>query len=264
MSNNDVGRIGARVRAARVRLGWSRETLASAAGVSFSAVVQIESGRRGEPRIATVAALAAALDVSVDYLIGRSLSTRPLLSHSAFFYEDDDEFVKATLPFITEGLEREEAVVVVTTPAKLNLVREGLADAAKEVELVDGPAWYTTPHDTLVRLRAILRDHIAAGRSWSRVIGETSWKGRAAEQIDAWVRYEALVNLALATAPATVLCPYHRRTVPEHPLATARHTHPTVFDGAGITPSEGGDAERFMLTREALPGAGSRRRLVRP
>ena len=56
------------LRAARARAGWSRETLAHHSGVSWSAIAQIESGRRRDVRLSSLSALADALGVSVDEL----------------------------------------------------------------------------------------------------------------------------------------------------------------------------------------------------
>ena len=67
-SQTDAG-IGARLKAARRRLGWSREELAFRAKLSWPAVAQIESGRREHPRPATLSALADALGVTIDYLV---------------------------------------------------------------------------------------------------------------------------------------------------------------------------------------------------
>ena len=62
-----TSKIGDSLKAARTRLGWTRETLAHHSGISWSAISQIESGRRRDVRLGTLSALAEALGVSVDY-----------------------------------------------------------------------------------------------------------------------------------------------------------------------------------------------------
>ena len=107
----DPSRIAATLRASRVRLGWSRETLAHHAGVSWSAIAQIESGRRKDVRPRTLSALANALGVSVDYLIGSGKITAPqLLDHRFLTYGSDDEYLASVVPFLLEGIERSERV----------------------------------------------------------------------------------------------------------------------------------------------------------
>ena len=56
-----ASRIGESLKAARERLGWSREALAYHSGVSWSAIAQIESGRRKDVRLSSLSALAEAL-----------------------------------------------------------------------------------------------------------------------------------------------------------------------------------------------------------
>src|ERR1700686_2883902 len=89
---SDRGGIGPRVRAARERLGWTREALAFHAGVSWSAIAQVESGRRTNLRPSTLLALSRPLGVSIDYLVEGGLSRPTMLGHSAFSYRTDDQF----------------------------------------------------------------------------------------------------------------------------------------------------------------------------
>ena len=51
------------------RLGWTREALAFHSGLSWSAIAQVESGRRTNLRPSTLAALSRPLGVSIDYLV---------------------------------------------------------------------------------------------------------------------------------------------------------------------------------------------------
>jgi transcriptional regulator with XRE-family HTH domain len=69
--------LGRRVKQLREAAGLSQQALAAAAGVSISAVTQLEQGSKGDPRISTVAALAAALDVTVDELLAGAEADRP-------------------------------------------------------------------------------------------------------------------------------------------------------------------------------------------
>ena len=63
--------IAAALRRAREDRGWSREDLAHHSGVSYGAIAQIETGRRTDVRLRSLVALADALGVSVDALLGR-------------------------------------------------------------------------------------------------------------------------------------------------------------------------------------------------
>src|ERR1700688_4806451 len=100
-------RIGESLRTARERVGWRREALAYHSGGSWSAIAQIESGRRKDVRLSSLSALADALGVSVDYLIGTTATLRSrMLEHRVLLYASDEEFLAAAIPFVAEGVER--------------------------------------------------------------------------------------------------------------------------------------------------------------
>ncbi len=62
--------IGGRVRQLREERGWTQSELAARAGLTASAVSQIESAKRS-PNAETLQKLADGLEVSVDALMGR-------------------------------------------------------------------------------------------------------------------------------------------------------------------------------------------------
>ena len=45
--------------------------------------------------------------------------------HQALFYSGDDSFLAATLPFIRDGVEAGEPVMVAVIPEKIDLLRSG-------------------------------------------------------------------------------------------------------------------------------------------
>src|SRR5881296_1316304 len=84
--------LAGRVRSARERLGWSRETLAHHAGLSWAAISQIEAGRRTAVRAGTLDALAQALGVTTDHLLARE-PEKELLAHGALMYESAEDLL---------------------------------------------------------------------------------------------------------------------------------------------------------------------------
>src|SRR6202051_922111 len=119
-----TSRIGESLKATRARLGWSREALAYHSGVSWSAIAQIESGRRKDIRLSSLSALADALAVSVDYLIGTTATVKSqMLEHRVLLYGSDEEFLAAAVPFVAEGVERSDCLLVVATGARRGLLR---------------------------------------------------------------------------------------------------------------------------------------------
>jgi transcriptional regulator with XRE-family HTH domain len=228
--------IGTALRAARERLGWSRETLAHHSGVSWSAIAQIESGRRKDVRSSTLAPLAEALGVSVDYLIGSATAMpRRLLEHRLLTYGSDEEYLAAAIPFLADGAERSDPLLVVTTRDQTQLLRDSLADRAEGVEFADSTEWYRSPATAMQGYLTFVNEHLDAGAAWVRVVAEIAPERRSDAEIPVWTRYESFVNVAFASAPATVVCTYDDRSWPEDVIADARRTHPVVVDGADAT-----------------------------
>jgi hypothetical protein len=58
-----------------------------------------------------------------------------------------------------------------------------------------------------------------------RVVGEPVWADRTAEEVQTWVRYEALLNLSFAALPMTLVCPYNETALEQAIVENARATH---------------------------------------
>ncbi len=226
MSSMDTSRISATLRAARARLGWSRETLAHHSGVSWSAISQIESGRRKNVRLTSLSALATALGVSVDYLIGRAAGATPLMEHRVLPYGSDEEFLAAAIPFLNGGIDGSESLLAVTTEEHIELLRDSLGNGSERLGSAPSGHWYRSPDAALNGYRTFVDEQVEAGATWVRIVGEPVWAGRSDREITAWTRYESLLNLSFAASPVTIVCPYDTSTLPEEVLANARRTHP--------------------------------------
>jgi transcriptional regulator with XRE-family HTH domain len=247
---SDGAGIGSRVRAARERLGWTREALAFHSGLSWSAIAQVESGRRKNLRPATLAALSQSLGVSIDYLVGASTSSPTMLDHSAFLYRSDDQFRTTIGSFLAEGIERSEALLAVTTSPNIELLHEQLGKDARSVEFIDASSFYSTPIAALEAYRAFAEAKRERGAAWVRVVGEPVWTGRSAGDVRLWTRYESLFNLVFAASPLTVLCPYDERSVSPEIVRQAQFTHPHTVDERGLSNSpDYADPRRFALER---------------
>jgi XRE family transcriptional regulator, fatty acid utilization regulator len=66
--------VARRITELRLAAGMTQQELAVKAGLSISNLSQIEQGKRKDPRISTVSALAAALGVDVTELLRESSS----------------------------------------------------------------------------------------------------------------------------------------------------------------------------------------------
>lgn len=222
--------IGTRVRAVRQRLGWSREALAFHAGISWSAISQLEAGRRRNLRPGTLAALAGALGVSVDYLVSGGGAGAAMLEHSVLIYDTDAGFADAAARFLTEGAERSEAALAVTTAAHCDLLRAHLGSAADQVEFADQSTWCDTPGGAANRLRAFVDAHIQAGKPWVRIVVERVPLDRTAFDGQLWARYEALFNIIFRSTPLTTLCAYDAAVLDPDVLEQVLAAHPHTRD----------------------------------
>src|SRR5258706_526751 len=83
--------------------------------------------------------------------------------------------------------------------------REALDDRSRSVEFADSADWYPSPLAALNRYRAFVQEKYEAGAPWVRIVGEPVWTGRSDAEITTWIRYESLLNLALASSPATIV-----------------------------------------------------------
>jgi transcriptional regulator with XRE-family HTH domain len=242
--------IGTRVRAARGRLGWSREALAFHSEISWSSVAQIESGRRRNLRPGTLTALAGALGVTVDYLVCGGPASPAMLEHRALLYQTDAEFLDVAGPFLAAGIERSEASLAVTSRTNIDLLSDHLGAGAGEVEFADAATWYRSPGAALDSYKDFANAKIAAGAPWVRVLGEPgpAWSGASDSEIRLWTHYESLVNLVFASWPVTLLCAYDERSVEPEIASQARVTHPhTIGPGPGADSPDYLDPAGFVL-----------------
>jgi transcriptional regulator with XRE-family HTH domain len=230
------GGLGQRLRRARTRLYWTREELAVRAGISWSAIAQIESGRRRNVRPDTLLALAHALEVTTDYLVHGSSLTPVMLEHQALFYGSGDEFLETVGPVLGEGLERSEPTLLATSNANVALARRYLGARSRRIRVMASAELYADADGTrtLKTFQRFVERHLRGGAPWVRIVGEPVWAGRSRAQVRRWCRYESLLNLAFAALPVTIICPYDERTVTPSILRQARATHPETI-GGGLT-----------------------------
>jgi transcriptional regulator with XRE-family HTH domain len=237
-----VTEIGPALRTARQRRGWSRDQLAARAGVSSAAITQIETGRRSDPRLSSLLALAGALGSSLDQLVGGG-STTASLTHRALLYDDMDEFLSFAVPYLREGVDADHAPIAVTTPPKLRALKQRLGSHSPGVLFADSQHWYSSPISALNSYRDYVNGKLDSGAKMVRLLGEPVWKNRSPTDTRAWIRYESLVNDVFANTPATIVCPYDKRA-PRAVVQAAQCTHPelagdrTVSSASYRTPEE--------------------------
>jgi anti-sigma regulatory factor (Ser/Thr protein kinase) len=157
--------------------------------------------------------------------VGESEPLDPFV-HEGLFYRGRHEYVESMTAFVRDGLEAGEPVMVAVPGENLELIRSGLGADSDRVTMHDMSLAGRNPGRIIPTvLLAFIAEH--AG-SQVRIIGEPIWAGRSEVEYPACVQHEALINLALAGQPATVLCPYDASQLHPRVICDAEGTHPVL------------------------------------
>ena len=158
--------------------------------------------------------------------------------HEALFYRGDDGFLAGLLPFVREGLERDEAVVVAEPRTRLEQLRDALGDDASPVTFLDMTEIGQNPARIIGVWARTLQEHTDAGRRL-RGVGEPVFVGRREAELLECRLHELLLNHAFDGGPSwRLLCPYDEEHLPRAVTRGALHTHPVTASVAGRRLSE--------------------------
>jgi anti-sigma regulatory factor (Ser/Thr protein kinase) len=156
--------------------------------------------------------------------------------HEALFYRDDDDFVTQVTAYLRDGLDRDEALVVIEPRPHLDLLRAALGRDAAAVHWFDMAEVGINPGRILPLWADLVAEHGATGRP-VRGVGEPAYPGRRAAELVECEVHEALLDAApAALMPRRLLCPYDRR-LPAGVRAGALRTHAAwrEADGGGAS-----------------------------
>jgi hypothetical protein len=174
--------------------------------------------------------------------------------HEALIHSGEAGFLAGTLPFIREGLEREEPVMVAVAVAKIDVMRSSLGPDSASVHWIDMAGIGRNP----ARIIPLWRQFVASQGKNGRVrgIGEPIWPERSQQELIESQHHEALMNVAFADARClSILCPYDVDALEPAVIEAARERHPLlVGDGATWESTEypGTEAAAELLD-EPLP-----------
>jgi two-component system, NarL family, nitrate/nitrite response regulator NarL len=158
--------------------------------------------------------------------------------HEALVYSSADELVAATVPFLRQGLARNEDVLVVLQEAGRTVLQEALDGDAGQIEFADALAWYRSPEHAFEGYTRYLDDRFECGAHRVRVVAEVVWpESSATVDVAKWKRYEAGISAAMASLPVSFICTYDTRELPAEIISDAQRTHPVLRTAAGSRPS---------------------------
>jgi anti-sigma regulatory factor (Ser/Thr protein kinase) len=150
--------------------------------------------------------------------------------HEALLYDGLDGFAAGALPFIREGLDAGEPMLVAVGADRIGLLRDELGAQAAAVQFVDMAQLGRNPGRIIPAWRDFLTAHHRPGAA-IRGIGEPIWAGRTPEELVECQLHEALLNVAFADVEGfRLLCPYDRSALDDGVLHEACRSHPGVVD----------------------------------
>ncbi|SNS82306.1 MEDS domain-containing protein [Actinomadura mexicana] len=157
--------------------------------------------------------------------------------HQGCVYSSDDDFLRMAVPFIDEGLRREEPVLVTTTPVNLGLVQTALGRHARNVDYAESAFFGRRPPQRVAAFTGYRHRHPGAARV--RILAEPVWAGRSTRQVEAWECMESALNAVLAGTGIHMVCPYDARALEPEIVGNALRTHPHIVDGTDVAASPG-------------------------
>ena len=179
--------------------------------------------------------------------------------HECVLYAGTGGFLDAAVPFVRDGLARQEPVMVAVAEPRLRALRSALVEDAERVVFADMADLGHNPALIIPAWRDFTDRYSGTGRP-VRGIGEPIWATRHPEEIAEAQLHEALLNMAVPPdVPLWLLCPYDTAALDERVLAEAYRSHPVVVDSGDYRGSTGygGTIHVQELFGAAFPDPGA-------
>lgn len=146
--------------------------------------------------------------------------------HEVLFYRGEDDFLAGLVPFVREGLDRGESVLVALPRVREALLRTALGDDADRVRFLEMEKVGANPGRIIAAWADALAAASAAGGTL-RGVGEPAWHGRRDVELVECQLHELLLNRAFDDGPAwRLLCPYDQAQLPRSVCDLALEAHP--------------------------------------
>lgn len=153
--------------------------------------------------------------------------------HDVLFYGSDTELLAAAVPFLQAGLAADEAVVLMCNDRNNQLLAEAL-DRDPRIGVLERADVDTRTLVAIANYRRMVEERLAAGVRRVRLVGDANF-GADPNTWAQWIRFEAVLNVALAPYPLWTVCSYDTRALPERILTVGRCTHPHLLTASART-----------------------------
>jgi hypothetical protein len=168
--------------------------------------------------------------------------------HLCLIYDTPEEQFAAAIPFMRDGLAREEQCLYIADERTVDEVRAALRAAGVDVETEEGGGALriATKRQTYLRdgafdpeaminlLRAATAEAVGRGYKALRATGEMTWALGPELGTDRLIEYEALLNDFFPTSRALAICQYNRRRFGAGIIHGVLRTHPIVILGSHV------------------------------
>lgn len=154
---------------------------------------------------------------------------RGAFAHEARLYRSAGELERGVCRLVEDGLRAGGALLVLAPGARLRAHRAVVRAAPDRVTLQDMTGIGLNP----ARIIPTLLDWIDRAPSPARIVCEPLWEGRSSAEIVEVLRHEALVESALCSAKAEMLCVYQETALPPCARASLERSHHTLRAGGG-------------------------------
>jgi anti-sigma regulatory factor (Ser/Thr protein kinase) len=151
--------------------------------------------------------------------------------HEAGFYGSDTEFRSLIVPFVEEGIDAGEPVIIGYDERKSALLQQWLEDPSPVAFITDSTL-YSTPARAIATYRRLFEQHVAAGARQIRIAGDVPHPGNGG-RFEGWDRYESAVNTVWDDFPARSVCLYDATTVSPTVREVVERTHPYLLTPNG-------------------------------
>ena len=227
----------------------------------FTPTAGVISTHRGHLRVVPEPSRRAGTGATVHQLRGpdcerlRSSRAHDTYRHECLLYAGTGGFLAAVVPFVIDGLARQEPVLVAVAEPRLSALRAALSGDAERVIFADMAELGHNPALIIPAWREFIDRHGGAGQP-VRGIGEPIWATRRPDVIAEAQFHEALLNVAVSPdTPLWLLCPYDTAALDDQVVDEATRSHPVIVQGEiyrGST-SYGGAAYVEQLFGSPLP-----------
>jgi len=170
--------------------------------------------------------------------------------HALLLYDSEESLRAHAVPYVREGLNRDEAVMAVVSGHAQHVLHTALGDDAERVRWA-GDVSYGRLGVMFERFRQFLAEQRAAGVAM-RLIAENDTIGTP-ERMAAYLRFEAMANEVYRPYGYRWACLYDTRTHSAETLRHVRQVHPRLLERGGREIANGDYLEPGTYVARAGP-----------